>query len=156
MSDELPTLDENVFIHSTARDGNFKLTAYRVEVGKGDLASRSYPYEKYCDLWKQMWSEYITRRKRPGLLEHSLSDTGIIYETLHCIATGDFSGPLDSGPLPDYKEKLLLWLLEQKDSLRRRIADTKQVEWFIMNLKGILSTHLSRKRNQDSLMPTFS
>jgi hypothetical protein len=145
MSEELETKQLGVVIDSIASGGRYRLVATREGVALKDGAA-SYSMDEYVDVMQNLWKNYLNKNVPPSLVGFHISDSSLVYETLHCISPNIFSCP-DAGALPGNREQFLHWLLSEKNRIAEKISDGA-LESLVLNLNAILNRNAQRKLNQ--------
>lgn len=151
MSLEIETLRKGVSIISLASlDERYYLEAR--DDRNNPLGRASYSFREYRELIKTLWENYLDKEEIPKLLDFPLSDSGIIGETLHCIAHDNFYVN-NSFFLDEDSESLLYWLKLNQGKVREKIGE-KLFEVLDSVLDEILLIQSQRQRTRDS--PQFS
>ncbi|MCK4670501.1 MAG: hypothetical protein KAT43_04820 [Nanoarchaeota archaeon] len=141
MSKFLSTLDGKVTIKSCADWEGFGLSVLHEEKGKIDY--KEFSWHEYGILLRQAWEEYITKGQKPELAGHTLSDDGLVTETLHYIAPNSFTHP--AGPtLPSDQESFIYWLKSQSPRISQ-IINEQAFDFLDSELDVILRMNLERK-----------
>lgn len=141
MSEQLSTLDDNVYIRSFADKEGFGLSVIHQDRGK--IGYEEFSWEDYGVLLMGLWEGYLTRGKKPEVAGQTLSDNGLVIETLHFIAPSSFSGPLGATLRPN-QESFLYWLKSQYSHISATI-DKEVFRYLDMELDSILRINLERK-----------
>ena len=95
--------------------------------------AKSYTYEEYANLFKNLWEEYIYHDKKPKLLGLTLTLESFLIETIHCIAPlGFWMFP----SLPRYRAELLNWLRNNYPKIHFKIGH-EYYKFLENNLEGI-------------------
>ena len=147
MSESISTI-EGKGITSFASNGKFYLSAHDENNAPSHFlfmvagSQKEYTYQEYGILLKTLWENYLNKREKPKLLELTLTDAGLINETLHYIAPGSFWG---RGSLDDEHESFLYWLKSQ-DGKIRVIVSNEDFVYFERNLEDYIQAHLIRKK----------
>jgi hypothetical protein len=146
MSEHISVLDERKVITSIASEGKYRLAVYDKDNAPNHFlfmgCDQEYGYEEYCNVLKKLWEDYISKGEKPKLLGLTLSDTGFVTETLHCIAPGAWGY---SSPLPQYRESFAYWLKSKSPEIKARIGK-KEFECLDRNLEEILQYHIKSKQ----------
>ena len=147
MSAYIELLHKDKVITSLAAGGTYNIAVHRKETVPAHFlfmgADKSYTYEQYCDVLKKLWEDYITAGKKPKLLRLTLSDDGLVTETLHCIAPGAWTAS-GAPPLAQYRETFAYWLKSNISKIRSKIGQ-EQFASLNKSLEWILQTHIARK-----------
>ena len=147
MSEYIELLHKDKVITSLAAGGTYNIAIHNKATAPAHFlfmgADKSYTYEKYCDVLKKLWEDYITAGKRPKLLRLALSDDGLVTETLHCVAPGAWTAP-GAPPLAPYRESFAYWLKSNISKIRAKIGK-EQFTSLNQSLEWILQTHIARK-----------
>jgi hypothetical protein len=147
MSQEISTIEGKI-ITSFALDGKFYLSAHTKDKVPTHFlfmmanSQKEYAYQEYGTLLKNLWENYLNKGEKPKLLELTLTDNGLIDETLHYIAPGGFWG---RGPLDESHKSFLDWLNSQREKIRARI-NNEDFMYLESNLDNFIQQHLYRKR----------
>ncbi len=146
MSEELTTLIDGVTILSTATSQGFNLRVYNKEK---EISSKKFSWEEYGSFLKQSWENYLTKGKKPELAGYTLTDSGLVEETLHFISPNSFTSPSNDNKLPPNRELFLYWLKTQCP-LIAIIIEQKEYEYLDSKLDYILKIHLERKEKKEN------
>ena len=146
MSEHISVLDEGKVITSLAFRRKYHLAVHDKNNAPDHFlfmgSDQEYGYEEYCDVLKKLWGDYISKGEKPKLLGLTLSDNGLITETLHCIAPGAWDY---SSPLPQYRESFAYWLKSKSPEIRARIGENEFND-LDRNLESILQSHIRSKQ----------
>lgn len=146
MSEHISVLDEGKVITSLASGGRYHLSIHDKEGAPTHFllmgSDQEYGYEEYCGVLKDLWNKYTSTGEKPKILGQTLSDEGLITETLHCIAPVAWGG---ESPLPPYRESFAYWLKSKSPEIRARIGE-KEFDGLNRNLESILQHHLRSKQ----------
>jgi hypothetical protein len=149
MSEHISVLDEGKVITSFATGGKYHLAVHDKDIVPIHFlfmgSDQDYGYEEYCGVLKGLWEKYISTGEKPRLLGLTLSDDGLVTETLHCIH------PRAAGyELPVYRESFAYWLKSKSSEIRAKIG--AEFERLDRDLKDILQHHIGSKH---SLQPAY-
>jgi hypothetical protein len=151
MSEKIPVREEGKIITSLAADGNYYLAVHNKDNAPNHFlfmgCDKEYTFEEYCSLMQHLWDDYISKGKKPQLLGLTLTEEGLLLETLHCIAPLSWTGP-GAEALPAYREKFAYWLKSRIGEINARLGK-ENARCFDQSLESILQTHIARKRRAE-------
>lgn len=141
MSEQISTLDDKVCIRSFVDREGFGLSIMHKDRGK--IGYEEFSWEDYEVLLRGLWDGYLTSGQKPRVAGQTLSDNGLVTETLHFIAPGSFSDPLGSTLRPN-QESFIYWLKLQYSRILTTI-DKEAFQYLDRELDSILRINLERK-----------
>jgi hypothetical protein len=146
MSEHISVLDEGKVITSHAMGGKYHLAVHDKDGAPDHFifmgCDQEYGYEEYCGVLKKLWGDYVSKGEKPKLLGLTLSDDGLVIETLHCLAPAAWDY---SSPIPHYRESFVYWLKSKSPEIRARIGKN-EFDHLDGNLESILRSHIESKQ----------
>ncbi len=143
MVEELTTLDEDIELTSICGNGTYEIRAFKN--GQGEVARNKWYYTQYLVIFKSLWENYLTQREKPKLLGYTLTDQGLVDETLHLLAPNGFFFPDNKSPLLKEREEFVYWLKAHSEKITG-IIDKEEFNRFDRELESILRINLERKQ----------